>query len=69
MDDENMTKTRHPKIFIGKIGARPYEQVIAHLELFEKITNSSDIDEVREALKKLVTEMRISDYPLDRGEN
>ena len=66
MDDENMTKTRHPKIFIGKITARPYDQVIAHLESFEKITNSSDVEEVRVALRTLVTEMRISDYPPDR---
>jgi FlaA1/EpsC-like NDP-sugar epimerase len=63
MDDENITKTRHPKIFIGKITARPYDQVASHLDSFEKITNSSDVEEVRVALKKLVTEMRNSDYP------
>ena len=60
-DGENMAKTRHPKIFIGKISARPYEQVISGLEAIQKVTDSVDRAEVRDALRGLVTEMGL-DY-------
>jgi FlaA1/EpsC-like NDP-sugar epimerase len=56
--DEHMTKTRHPKIFIGKISAHPYEQVMSGLELLERVTECSDRETVCNALRNLVSEMR-----------
>jgi FlaA1/EpsC-like NDP-sugar epimerase len=64
-DGENMAKTRHPKIFIGKIEAGTYSQVVTYMESLRDVINSTDSVEVRETLKNLVKEIRKSDYPVD----
>ncbi|MDD5306781.1 MAG: hypothetical protein PHU25_05610 [Deltaproteobacteria bacterium] len=56
-----MKKTRHPKIFIGKIAPHPYDQVISCLAVLEKVAESTDPSQVREALRCIVTELREPD--------
>ena len=63
---ENMAKTRHAKIFIGKIDSYPLAQVSAGLEKLERIADSTSSDKVRAALAELVPEMR--DPPTDHDE-
>lgn len=62
-DGENMGKTRHPKIYIGKFRAGSYDQVASHIEALRMVTDSTDSREVRETLRNLVKEIRDSDHP------
>ncbi|MCK9462688.1 MAG: polysaccharide biosynthesis protein [Proteobacteria bacterium] len=55
--EEHMAKTRHPKIFIGKIGSRPLAEVEAGLALLSAKADSPDPRAVRTALRSLVPEM------------
>jgi FlaA1/EpsC-like NDP-sugar epimerase len=55
--DEKMTQTVHPKIFIGRIEARPLGEVEAGLERLSSVTDAKDSSEVRAALALLVPEM------------
>ncbi|MDJ0764218.1 MAG: nucleoside-diphosphate sugar epimerase/dehydratase [Myxococcota bacterium] len=75
---EDMTKTHHPKIFIGKIASYPLEKVRAGLAELDRIANTTSSEDVRAALTRLVPEMRepadsdpppaISDRPPTRAE-
>jgi FlaA1/EpsC-like NDP-sugar epimerase len=58
---ENMTKTKHPKIFIGRIAAVPLAEVTAGYARLHTISNSSSVAEVRAALGAMVPEMRDPD--------
>lgn len=54
---ENADKTRHPKIFVGRIPARPLEEVRRDLDWLASLTESSSSDdELRAALRRLVPE-------------
>jgi FlaA1/EpsC-like NDP-sugar epimerase len=54
---EDLAKTRHPKILIGKIAAQPRETVLAGFERLAEMISSSDRDAVRMVLGALVPEM------------
>jgi FlaA1/EpsC-like NDP-sugar epimerase len=54
---ENMAKTRHPKIFIGKIDAQPLAEVERGLALLASTADSPDPRAVRGALRAVVPEM------------
>jgi FlaA1/EpsC-like NDP-sugar epimerase len=54
---ENMDKTRHPKIFIGRFAAYPQERTRDSLLLLEGITDASEPGDVRVALRQVVPEM------------
>jgi len=56
-DSESITKTRHAKIFIGRIEAHPMEYVERGLVGLADIINTTEVDKVRDALVKLVPEM------------
>jgi FlaA1/EpsC-like NDP-sugar epimerase len=56
-DEEHMEKTRHPKIFIGRIGARPLAEVEKGLALLASKSDSPDPRVVRSALRTVVPEM------------
>ena len=56
-DGEKMTKTIHPKIFIGKIEAYPIETVEQGLTLLANHKYATDPKAVRAALANLVPEM------------
>ncbi len=60
-EGEDMTKTRHPKIFIGKIETHPIDQVEIGLSTLKAVTNGATRDEVRSALEQVVPEMREPD--------
>ena len=61
MDSEQMARTRHKKIFIGRIDAHPPDVVEAWLEQLEAIRNDTSREAVREALRDVVAEMREPD--------
>jgi len=54
---EHMAKTRHPKIFIGKIDAKPLAEVEQGLALLASQADSPDTRAVRLALRSVVPEM------------
>jgi len=56
-DAEKMGKTRHERIFIGKLGGSERAKVELALERLSAVTNSTSRDEVRSVLRELVTEM------------
>jgi len=54
---EEMAKTRHPKIFVGRLRPHPAQQVAAALDrLREVVAGGHDADAVRRLLGKLVPE-------------
>jgi FlaA1/EpsC-like NDP-sugar epimerase len=61
VESEDMAKTRHPKIFIGRIAAYPMERVLAGLAALAAAAESTSTGEVRAELAKMVPEMREPD--------
>jgi len=61
IDSENIAKTRHPKIYIGKIDAQAREHVLRHFEQLREVTNRCSREKVRFALGALIPELRDSD--------
>ncbi|MCL2823797.1 MAG: polysaccharide biosynthesis protein [Polyangiaceae bacterium] len=57
-DAERMDKTRHPKIFIGKLNEQPLENITRDLEELSNFTVSSSAKDVRDALQRIVPEMQ-----------
>lgn len=57
-DGEKMNKTRHPKIFVGKLAAYPFDDVERNLELLASITSCQSSNEVRRVLRRVVPEMQ-----------
>jgi FlaA1/EpsC-like NDP-sugar epimerase len=64
IEGEDITKTHHPKIYIGKIAALPIEEVEKGLTSLEKITDEPSNEEVRSALAAIVPEM----HPVEDSE-
>ncbi|MCP4675128.1 MAG: polysaccharide biosynthesis protein [Deltaproteobacteria bacterium] len=60
-EGEDMGKTRHPKIFIGKIETHPIDQVEIGLTALKAVTDGASRDDVRAALERVVPEMREPD--------
>ncbi len=58
IDGENIDKTRHPKIYIGKIAALPIAKVEAALSALEKVIETHTESDIRPALSDIVPEMR-----------
>lgn len=61
---ENMSRTRHPKIFIGTFAEFSPEQVTEALQLIGNVTDSSSREEVAAAIRSIVPEMSDPDAPL-----
>jgi FlaA1/EpsC-like NDP-sugar epimerase/lipopolysaccharide/colanic/teichoic acid biosynthesis glycosyltransferase len=57
--EENVSRTLHPKIFIGKIAAYPAAEVRAALQRFERICDTGDETELRTFLNLFLPEARI----------
>ena len=57
--DECLTKTRHPKIYIGKIAAYPEEEVRRALERLAFLCESERDSELRDYLGELLPEARL----------
>src|SRR5258705_1528414 len=60
LTDEQMSKTRHPKIFIGKINAYPEEKVRQALERLGILSESGKELELRRFLNDLLPEAQLS---------
>jgi FlaA1/EpsC-like NDP-sugar epimerase len=56
---ENLVKTRHPKIFIGKIGTYPPEKVENIVGTFRKIIRENDEAELRHMFNEFIPEAQI----------
>ncbi|MCA9622910.1 MAG: polysaccharide biosynthesis protein [Myxococcales bacterium] len=61
MDSEQATKTKHPKIFIGRIDAQEHDRVVEHLDQLERVARSGQRGDVRRALQEVVPELRPPD--------
>jgi FlaA1/EpsC-like NDP-sugar epimerase len=53
---EHADKTKHPKIFIGRIATRAWEDISADIERMVGIADSATADELRTALMRIVPE-------------
>ncbi|MBN2803617.1 MAG: polysaccharide biosynthesis protein [Deltaproteobacteria bacterium] len=60
-DGEKMDKTRHPKIFTGKIEATSMAELEPKFNLLKECINSMDNNHIRACLKTIVVEMREPD--------
>jgi FlaA1/EpsC-like NDP-sugar epimerase len=54
---EDMTKTRHPKIYIGKIQSFPLRRIEAVIGALEEITDSGSKSEIRKMLGEVIPEL------------
>ncbi len=59
MTGENLVKTRHPKIFIGKIGAYPPEKVKHIVRSFREVIGESNDAELRQLFNEFIPEAQI----------
>jgi len=57
---EDITKTRHPKIFIGKISAYSTDEVKAALERLREFSSNGYTGELRRSLSEILPEARLS---------
>ena len=57
--EEQMSKTRHPKIFIGRIAAYPERELRRALERLQFLVRSGNEQELRKFLRDLLPESRI----------
>jgi FlaA1/EpsC-like NDP-sugar epimerase len=60
--DECLTKTRHPKIYIGKIASYPEETVSSALERLAFLSANHRDEELRAYLGELLPESRLTDH-------
>ena len=59
MKEEKVSRTRHPKIFIGKIAAYPSAKMVGALERLEILSSSGDEPALRTFLNSLLPEARL----------
>ena len=57
---ENFVKTRHPKIFIGRIEPCPAKKIRTSIEQLEKLAKAGDKKGIRNCLSAVLPEARIS---------
>jgi FlaA1/EpsC-like NDP-sugar epimerase len=63
---EHLLKTRHPKIFIGKIASYDREKVSMILERLKSATEAADVSEIRNILSKNIAEATL--FSAENGE-
>lgn len=61
INEEGVTKTRHPKIFIGKIAAYPERKVRLMVERLSSLASAGNERELRRNLNACLPEARIAD--------
>jgi FlaA1/EpsC-like NDP-sugar epimerase len=59
LSGEQITKTRHPKIFIGKLNAYPSEEVLRALRFLEELAREGDGTAIRKFLNSLLPEANL----------
>lgn len=57
--EEQMSKTRHPKIFIGKIAAYPSDSVRQSIERFRMLSQSGNEQRIRKFLNEFLPEAQL----------
>ena len=57
---ENLLKTRHPKIFIGKIAEHPEDDVARMLSSFSRAVESADDEMLRPAFSQFIPEVQFN---------
>jgi FlaA1/EpsC-like NDP-sugar epimerase len=57
---EGITKTRHPKIYIGKIAAYPSQEIEAALVRLERLALEAKQDDIRAFLNSLLPEATLA---------
>jgi FlaA1/EpsC-like NDP-sugar epimerase len=62
MTDEKMEKTRHPRIFIGRLGEYPHDLVARAIGELERLARDGRGDAIRERLSVLLPEARIAPH-------
>lgn len=55
-----VTKTRHPKIFIGKINAYPSEEIKAALDRLRELSSNGEEAEIRSFLNEFLPEAQLT---------
>ena len=63
MAEEYLAKTRHPKIFIGKIGTYPDEKVRHALQRLAVLARDGQENDLRRFLNEFLPEARLSVEP------
>lgn len=58
LDEECAAKTRHPKIWIGRVAEMPMDKVLSELGRLAAVATSGSAAEVASALRQLVPELR-----------
>jgi FlaA1/EpsC-like NDP-sugar epimerase len=56
LQEEGAERTRHPKVFIGRIKAHPWSEVERHALALARVAESGNGDRVRDGLRALVPE-------------
>jgi FlaA1/EpsC-like NDP-sugar epimerase len=62
-EDEVADRTRHPRIFVGKISPHRHEDVVAGIQRLRAVLERSDEHLVRQGLRALVAEYQTPDSP------
>jgi FlaA1/EpsC-like NDP-sugar epimerase len=65
-DTEHAEKTKHPKVFIGRIRPHGYDSVAEGVSAICRLARLGDVEKVRSALGDLVPEYRIPRPPRSR---
>ena len=68
IEEEKVSRTRHPKIFIGKLAAYPAGMVESALERLKILSRTGDETELREFLNSFLPEARIDVSPASRAD-
>lgn len=67
MTDEDITQTAHSKIFVDKPLLSDMNYLIHHLEIFKKVVEKGEDEDIRQYLKKLVPEYAYKKDEIDFG--
>jgi FlaA1/EpsC-like NDP-sugar epimerase len=60
--EDQMDKTRHPKIFIGRLAAYPEEKINDALERLTRLTSEGSVREFRQVLSDLLPEAQLNGF-------
>jgi FlaA1/EpsC-like NDP-sugar epimerase len=66
--EEYISKTRHPKIYIGKIARMSDEQVLQALEVLQRLARSGREAEIKSAFNQLLPEADLEVVPNGNGQ-
>src|SRR6185295_12749897 len=60
--EDQMDRTRHPKIFIGRLAAYPEEKINYALERLTRLTSEGSVRELRQVLSDLLPEAQLNGF-------